>query len=299
MQKELLQRDLNVLWHPCTQMKDHEQYPLIPIQRGEGVWLYDFDGRRYLDAISSWWVNIFGHANPAINEALRQQADQLEHVIFAGFSHEPAVRVAERLVELTPPGLERVFLTDNGSSAVEIALKMSFHYWQNLGQQGKTDFVSLTGSYHGETFGALAVGDVPLYKQTYEPLLMKCRLVESPDCFHRSEGEGWREFSLRKSAVMEQALARHHDSICAVIVEPLIQCAGHMRMYDPSATIIRSSVGPASWRSTSTTTAPPISVMIPNGGSSSARAPGAPPHQDMPTATRATRRRDGITRGIR
>ena len=190
MQNELLQRDLNVLWHPCTQMKDHEQYPLIPIQRGEGVWLYDFDGRRYLDAISSWWVNIFGHANPVINEALRQQADQLEHVIFAGFSHEPAVRVAERLVDLTPPGLERVFLTDNGSSAVEIALKMSFHYWQNMGQKNKTDFVSLTGSYHGETFGALAVGDVALYKQTYEPLLMKCRTVESPDCFHRSDRRG-------------------------------------------------------------------------------------------------------------
>ncbi len=233
MQKELLKRDLSVLWHPCTQMKDHEQYPLIPIQRGEGVWLYDFDGRRYLDAISSWWVNIFGHANPVINEALRQQADKLEHVIFAGFSHEPAVRVAERLVELTPPGLDRVFLTDNGSSAVEIALKMSFHYWQNMGQQAKTDFVSLTGSYHGETFGALAVGDVALYKQTYEPLLMKCRSVESPDCFHRSEGEDWREFCLRKFAVMEQELARHHDSICAVIVEPLIQCAGQMRMYDP------------------------------------------------------------------
>jgi adenosylmethionine-8-amino-7-oxononanoate aminotransferase len=233
MQNELLQRDLNVLWHPCTQMKDHEQYPLIPIQRGEGVWLYDFDGRRYLDAISSWWVNIFGHANPFINEALCQQADQLEHVIFAGFSHEPAVRVAERLVALTPPGLERVFLTDNGSSAVEIALKMSFHYWQNMGQKNKTEFVSLSGSYHGETFGALAVGDVALYKQTYEPLLMKCRTVESPDCFHRPAGEDWREFSLRKFAAMESELAQNHESICAVIVEPLIQCAGHMRMYDP------------------------------------------------------------------
>lgn len=233
MQNELLQRDLNVLWHPCTQMKDHEQYPLIPIQRGEGVWLYDFDGRRYLDAISSWWVNIFGHANPFINEALRQQADQLEHVIFAGFSHEPAVRVAERLVELTPPGLDRVFLTDNGSSAVEIALKMSFHYWQNMGRKNKTDFVNLSGSYHGETFGALAVGDVALYKETYEPLLMKCRTVESPDCFHRSAGESWREFSLRQFAVMETELEQHHDSICAVIVEPLIQCAGHMRMYHP------------------------------------------------------------------
>lgn len=134
MQNELIKRDLDVLWHPCTQMKDHEQYPLIPIKRGEGIWLYDFDGRRYIDAISSWWVNIFGHANPTLNQALQDQAAQIEHVIFAGFSHQPAIEIAEQLVSITPPGLERVFLTDNGSSAVEIALKMSFHYWQNLGR---------------------------------------------------------------------------------------------------------------------------------------------------------------------
>jgi len=233
MQHELFQRDLNVLWHPCTQQKDHEVYPLIPIERGSGVYLYDFAGNRYIDAISSWWVNLFGHANPIINAALMEQANKLEHVIFAGFTHEPAVRLAERLVALTPDGLDRVFLTDNGSSAVEIALKMSFHYWQNCGQPKKKDFVSLTGSYHGETFGALAVGDVALYKQTYEPLLMQCRTVASPDCYHREQGQSWESFSLQQFAAMERELEQHHETIAAVIVEPLIQCAGNMRMYHP------------------------------------------------------------------
>ena len=228
---QLASRDAKVLWHPCTQMKDHEQYPLIPIQRGAGVYLYDFDGNRYIDAISSWWVNLFGHANSTINEALQQQSEQLEHVIFAGFSHQPAIEVAEKLVQLTPPGLDRVFLTDSGSSAVEIALKMSFHYWQNVGQTRKKDFVNLTGSYHGETLGALAVGDVELYKQTYEPLLMKCRTVESPDCYQRELGESWESYSLRKFEVMQRELEKNHQTICAVIIEPLIQCAGNMRMY--------------------------------------------------------------------
>ncbi len=215
-------------------MKDHEQYPLIPIKRGEGVWLHDFDGNRYIDAISSWWVNIFGHANPSINAALAQQAGQLEHVIFAGFSHEPAIRLAERLVDLTPAGLERVFFGDNGSSAVEIALKMSFHFWKNSGKTKKTEFVNLANSYHGETFGALAVGDVALYKETYEPLLMQCRTVASPDCFFREEGESWEAYSLRQLKHMQIELEQNHDTICAVIIEPLIQCAGHIRMYHAS-----------------------------------------------------------------
>lgn len=233
LNEQLTQRDLAVLWHPCTQMKDHEQYPLIPIQRGQGVWLHDFEGRRYIDAISSWWVNIFGHAHPAINAALAAQAAELEHVIFAGFSHEPAIRLAERLVSLTPPGLERVFFGDNGSSAVEIALKMSFHFWKNIGKPEKTEFVNLQNSYHGETLGALAVGDVALYKQTYEPLLMSCRTVESPDCYYREQGESWEAFSLRQFRHMQRELELHHRTIAAVVVEPLIQCAGHMRMYHP------------------------------------------------------------------
>jgi len=229
----LMQRDLKVLWHPCTQMKDHETLPLIPIRRGKGIWLEDFDGNRYIDAISSWWVNLFGHANPRINAAVKTQLDTLEHVLLAGFSHEPAIRLAERLVQLTPPGLDRCFFADNGSSAVEVALKMSFHYWRNTGQAGKTRFISLTNSYHGETLATLAVGDVALYKETYEPLLMKAISVPSPDCFEREQGESWVEHSEKMFTHMDKALARHADEVCAVIVEPLVQCAGNMRMYHP------------------------------------------------------------------
>ena len=226
-------RDLSVLWHPCTQMKDHESLPMIPIRRGQGVWLEDFDGNRYLDAISSWWVNLFGHAHPAINAAIKQQLDSLEHVILAGFTHEPAIRLAERLTQLAPDGLTRCFYADNGSSAVEVALKMSFHYWRNAGQPAKTRFVTLSNSYHGETLGALAVGDVALYKDTYAPLLMTPITVPSPDCYLRESGETWAEYSRRKFREMEDALARHAHETAAVIIEPLVQCAGNMRMYDP------------------------------------------------------------------
>lgn len=229
----LMQRDLSVLWHPCTQMKDHEQLPLIPIRRGDGVWLEDFDGNRYLDAVSSWWVNLFGHANPRINAAVHEQLDRLEHVILAGFSHEPAVALAEQLVAITPPGLSRVFYADNGSSGIEVALKMSFHYWHNVGKTKKTKFVTLGNSYHGETLAALAVGDVDLYKSTYKPLLMEVFTAPSPDCFHREPGESEESYSRRQFAGMKKILAEHHEEICAVIVEPLVQCAGNMRMYHP------------------------------------------------------------------
>src|SRR5690606_12436967 len=208
---DIIRRDLAVLWHPCTQMKDHETLPLIPIARGEGAWLTDFEGRRYLDAISSWWVNLFGHANPHINRRLREQLDSLEHVILAGFTHEPVVRLSEKLVEITPPGLERCFYADNGSSAVEVALKMSFHYWRNRGQRRKTRFITLANSYHGETLGALSVGDVPLYRETYEPLLLRPLIAPSPDCFHRAAGEDWHDYSIRQFAAMEALLERHHQ----------------------------------------------------------------------------------------
>ena len=231
--QSLSKRDLSVLWHPCTQMKDHETFPIIPIKKGQGIWLEDFDGNRYLDAISSWWVNLFGHANPVINAALKDQLDTLEHVIFAGFTHEAAVELAEKLVEITPVGLSRCFYADNGSSAVEVALKMSFHYWRNLGQTQKTRFITLENSYHGETLGALAVGNVPLYKETYAPLLMDVITVPGPDCYHREPGESWADYSTRRFELMEQALQQHSTTVCAVIIEPLVQCAGSMRMYDP------------------------------------------------------------------
>ncbi len=229
----LASRDLSVLWHPCSQMKDHEKSPLIPIKRGQGVWLEDFDGNRYLDAISSWWVNLFGHANPHINAALKDQLDSLEHVIFAGFTHESGIKLAEQLVAVSPPGLERCFYADNGSAAVEVALKMSFHYWRNKGQTQKTKFITLENSYHGETLGALAVGNVALYKETYAPLLMDVITVPGPDCYNREDGESWADYSTRRFALMEQVLQQHSDDCCAVIIEPLVQCAGSMRMYDP------------------------------------------------------------------
>jgi len=226
-------RDLQVVWHPCTQMKDHESQPLIPIRHGQGVWLEDFDGKRYLDAVSSWWVNLFGHGHPHINGALRDQLERIQHVMLAGFTHPPVVELSEQLVRVTPPGLDRCFYADNGSSAVEIALKMSFHYWRNMGESRKQRFVTLGNSYHGETLGALAVGDVALYKETYAPLLLEAITVPSPDCFNREPGESWEAYSRRSFAAMETTLARHADEVCAVIVEPLIQCAGNMRMYHP------------------------------------------------------------------
>jgi len=230
---EWMARDLNVLWHPCTQMKDHEWLPVVPIKRGQGVWLEDFEGNRYIDAVSSWWVNLFGHANPRINAALVDQLETLEHVILGGFSHRAVVELSEQLVEVTPTGLDRCFYADNGSSAVEVALKMSFHYWQNCGQKKKNRFVTLSNSYHGETLAALAVGDVALYKETYKPLLMDVITVPSPDCYFREQGESWQGYSERQFEEMERALAENHHEVCAVIVEPLIQCAGNMRMYHP------------------------------------------------------------------
>lgn len=229
----MMQRDLAVLWHPCTQMKDHETLPLIPIKKGEGIYLYDYDGNRYMDSISSWWVNAFGHNNPVISKAVKDQVDQLEHVILAGFSHEPVIELSEQLVAITPAGLNRVFYADNGSSGIEVALKMSFHYWLNTGKPEKTRFITLKNSYHGETLGSLAVGDVSLFKDTYAPLIQDVITIASPDCYLRPEGVSWEEHSRNMFAHMEEALARHAGEVCAVIVEPLIQCAGNMRMYHP------------------------------------------------------------------
>ena len=230
---EWAQRDLNVLWHPCTQMKDHENWPPIPIRRASGVWLEDYDGHRYLDAISSWWVNLFGHGHPIINAALKRQVDTLEHVLLAGFSHEPAIRLAENLIQKAPPGLARCFYADNGSSAVEVALKMSYHTWRNQGLPGKNLFITLENSYHGETLGALAVGDVPLYKETYAPLLMQSIRVQSPDAYHREPGATAEEHARLCFGQMEKTLAQCAERVAAVIVEPLVQCAGGMRMYHP------------------------------------------------------------------
>lgn len=229
----LLERSLASVWHPCTQMKHHESLPLVPVARGAGCWLYDFDGRRYLDAVSSWWVNLFGHCNPRINAALTDQLARLEHVLLAGFSHEPAVELAERLSRATGGTLGHCFYASDGASAVEIALKMSFHYWRNAGRPDKSGFVSLAGSYHGETLGALSVTDVPLFRDTYATLLRQSCQVPSPDWRLAEPGESARDHAVRCAAALEQHLERHHAETAALIVEPLVQGACGMAMYDP------------------------------------------------------------------
>ncbi len=228
-----LERSRRAVWHPCTQMKAHETLPLVPIARGEGAWLYDFDGRRYLDAVSSWWVNLFGHANPRINAALAAQLGELEHVILAGFTHRPVVLLSERLAALAPRGLGHAFYGSDGASATEIALKMAFHYWKNRGQPEKTGFVSLAGSYHGETLGALAVTDVPLFRDTYAPLLKRNATVPSPDARAAAPGESARDVAARAAQALDAHLAQHHATTAALIVEPLVQGASGMAMHDP------------------------------------------------------------------
>jgi adenosylmethionine-8-amino-7-oxononanoate aminotransferase len=223
--EELKNRDLNVLWHPCTQMKDHERLPLIPIKKADGVYLEDFEGNRYIDAISSWWVNMFGHTNPYINQKIKEQLESLEHVILAGFTHEQVVRLSERLVKLTPNGLDKCFYSDNGSSAVEVALKMSYHAHLNSGEK-RALFVSLTNSYHGETIGALSVGDVELYKETYEPLLM--HTVQTP-----VPKDMTKESAVIAAKAFEKLCNERSQEISAIILEPLIQGAGYMHMYHP------------------------------------------------------------------
>ncbi|MGP1450267.1 MAG: adenosylmethionine--8-amino-7-oxononanoate transaminase [Wolinella sp.] len=221
--KSLAVEDLCYLWHPCTQMKDHEDFPPIPIARGSGIYLYDFDGNSYIDGISSWWVNILGHSNSYINQKIIEQLEKLEHVLLAGFSHEPIIRLSKRLVGLLPNGLDKCFFADNGSSAIEVALKMSFHR-HKLEGNGRGRFLSLSNSYHGETIGALSVGDVPLYKETYGAILLPTLQTPVP----RDKSEESTQAALDSLA---KILEQHGDEICAFILEPLVQCAGDMHMY--------------------------------------------------------------------
>ena len=227
-----LSRSRDAVWHPCTQMKVHESLPLVPIARGEGAWLIDFEGRRYLDAVSSWWVNLFGHANPRIGAALKRQLDQLEHVILAGFTHRPVVELSERLAALAPEGLGHAFYASDGASAVEIALKMSFHSWHNRGRPDKRSFVSVANGYHGETIGALAVTDVPLFRATYAPLLQTNAVVPSPDFRTAPPGASSRDAAERAAVALEAHLAGRHSHTAALIVEPLVQGATGMAMHD-------------------------------------------------------------------
>ncbi|CAB3689962.1 adenosylmethionine--8-amino-7-oxononanoate transaminase [Trinickia soli] len=227
-------RSLKAVWHPCTQMKHHERLPLIPVARGKGAWLYDRDGHRYLDAISSWWVNLFGHANDDINAALKTQLDTLEHAMLAGCTHESAVELAERLSALTGGVLGHTFFASDGACAVEIALKMSYHYWRNRGRAEKREFACVAGGYHGETIGALGVTDVALFRTAYDPLIHGAHIVASPDARCAQPGESAAQVAQRALHDVRALFDAHGSRIAALIVEPLVQCATGMAMHDAS-----------------------------------------------------------------
>ena len=226
-------RSLQSVWHPCTQMQHHETLPLIPVSHGRGAWLFDMEGKRYLDGISSWWVNLFGHANPRINAALKDQLDQLEHAMLAGFTHEPVIQLSEKLSALTQHQLGHCFYASDGASATEISLKMSFHFWRNAGQTDKQEFVCLKGSYHGETIGALAVTDVALFRDAYGPLIHNAHVVMSPDARQAQAGESAIDVARHAAADLEKKLQERAGKIAAVIIEPLVQCATGFAMHDP------------------------------------------------------------------
>ncbi len=222
---------LHTIWHPCTQMKDHETYPLISIEKSQGIYLYDAQGNSYMDAISSWWVNLFGHANPRLIKAVHEQFERLEQVIFAGFTHQPAVRLAETLLAVTPEPLSHVFYADNGSAAVEAAMKMSFGYFKNQGRPEKKRFVYLKHGYHGETLGALSVCGDDLFTSLYNEIMVENIQVQGPDCYRCPYGRTRQACDLECFAPMAQTLEERHGEIAAVIVEPMVQCAGGFKIY--------------------------------------------------------------------
>ena len=229
----MVARSRAAVWHPCTQMKSHERFPLVPIARGEGPWLYDFEGHRYLDGVSSWWVNLFGHSHPAINAAIRDQLDALEHVMLAGFTHAPAVELAERLARIAPGKLGHAFFASDGASAAEIALKMAFHFWANRGRPQKRRFVSLEGGYHGETIGALGVTDVEIFRNAYAPLVHASIVAPFPARHHDDHRFGGIKGAVHAADALARILEERAGEIAAFIVEPLVQGASGMRFHHP------------------------------------------------------------------
>lgn len=229
------QRDLARVWHPCSQMKEYETVPPLVMDRGEGPWLIDVEGRRYFDGIASWWVNLFGHDHPRLRRALEEQLHRLPHCMFAGCTHEAAIELAEALVARTPEGLERVFFADCGSAAVEVALKMSFQYHRQAGAGHRHTFVAFSDGYHGETLGSLAVGGLDLYGQIFAPLLFPTVKVPSPSCFRCPWGRSRNGCDAAPCfEPMGETLTLRGSEICGVIVEPLLQGAAGMKMYPPA-----------------------------------------------------------------
>ncbi|CAH0118873.1 Adenosylmethionine-8-amino-7-oxononanoate aminotransferase [Paenibacillus sp. CECT 9249] len=234
LKEELLRKDRQYVWHPFTQMKDYETQDHVLIERAEGMFLYDADGKAYYDTVSSWWSNVHGHGHPRIKEAIARQLEQTDHVMFSGLTHRPGIELAEKLVEIAPQGLHKVFYSDNGSTAVEVALKMSFQYWQQIGRKTKTRFVFMDNSYHGDTIGAVSVGGVELYHALFKPMLFRAYRVPSPDARALGrERTPEREAALAADALeaVRALLAERAEEIAGIIVEPMIQAAGGMVMY--------------------------------------------------------------------
>ncbi|PLX69432.1 MAG: adenosylmethionine--8-amino-7-oxononanoate transaminase [Denitrovibrio sp.] len=221
------------IWHPCTQMKDHEKYPIIKIDHGKGIYLYDDKGTEYIDAVSSWWVNLFGHNNPRLKDAIKNQLDKLEHVIFAGLTHDPALELTDSILEITPKNITKVFYADIGSAAVESAMKLSFGYRKNNGISSKKRFIYLDHGYHGETLGALSVCGEQLYTELYGDIMMDNVRVQGPDCYKCPYNKTREDCNAECFEHMERAMELHANETTAVIVEPLLQCASGMKMYPP------------------------------------------------------------------
>ena len=231
--KDWAKEDFKYIWHPCSQMKDYEELPPIVVDHGQGMYLYDVDGNRYIDVISSWWCNLLGHCNPHINEEIKKQLNSLEHVIFANFTHKPAIRLCERLSKLLPKGLCKFNFTDNGSSAIEAAMKVSFQYHEQTGNPQKTRFMALSEAYHGETIGALSVGDCDLYTKLYKPILMDIVRIEGPDCYRCPYGKDRDHCNCECAAKAAEQFKKYGNETAALLVEPLLQGSAGMKVYPP------------------------------------------------------------------
>jgi adenosylmethionine-8-amino-7-oxononanoate transaminase len=225
---KLITLDRAYVWHPFTQMKEWmEAEPLIIVE-GRDCFLKDIRGRWYLDGVSSLWVNIHGHNRKEINDAIKAQLDLIAHSTLLGLANVPSILLAERLVKLAPEGLTKVFYSDDGSTSVEVALKMAFQYWVHKGEKGRTTFLSLNNAYHGDTLGAVSVGGIEVFHHTFKPLLFKTYRAPSPYCYRCELGLSYPECKLGCLSRMEEILSGHRDEIAGVIIEPLIQAAGGM-----------------------------------------------------------------------
>ncbi|WP_295158809.1 adenosylmethionine--8-amino-7-oxononanoate transaminase [uncultured Brachyspira sp.] len=229
----LEEKDLKYIWHPCSQMKDYEELPPIIIDRGKGIYLYDKNGKEYIDIVSSWWCNLLGHCNEKINAGIKAQLDRLEHVIFANFSHKGAIELCEELINTLPKGLTKFNFSDNGSSSVEAALKMAFQYQHQIGNTKRTRFICFTDGYHGETIGALSVGSLDLYAKIYKPMLMDTIHIQAPDCYRCKYNQNREKCICECFEDAERKFEMYGEEICAVIIEPLLQASAGMRIYPP------------------------------------------------------------------